>query len=697
MAMPEQWKGTVPDRATTGSPLMGDLAATWRSWLWKVLLIAGLVIGIYAPAFHGDFIWDDQWYVTINPLTSDPHGLWKFWFSPGTWVEYYPIQETVLWLQYHFWGENTLGYHLTNVFLHIINALLVWWLFAKMRLRFAWVGGLIFAVHPVQVESVAYISELKNVLSLPCGLLAMGAWIDYEESQSRHDYNKALGLYIVAMLCKISLAPFAAIILLYAWWKRGRITWGDVKACLPFLLIAMVLGYLTIWSGIVYNESMHAQIGGTPLTGLMSRIDAAGLNAAVYFSRCFAPVEIMMVYPQWPLHPGRLMDYAPWFGLLIVIAVSWARRRTWGKHVALGFGFFIVFLLPFLGLKSVSYMNFIWVLDHFLYLPIIGIIGLFIAGMEGLSAQIPPRIRPLAAGLVAVAVALMVVGAHQFAGLFVNEETLWAYILARNPTVWLAHDDLACKYLEEERYPEAIEQARESLKIRPDSWNGYFTIGFAMEKLGRKDEAAAEYRTAIHYNPDAVKAYLFLGEIRRKEGKIAEAESIFRAGLKVAPEDESLNTNLAGILFETGRIPEAIEVYQRISQLNPDMAQLHYDLGNALLKAGRVPEAAGELKAAVDLNPKVAAAHGNLGATLAQLGQLPAAMEQFEAALLIDSSLNQVRDNMARALAQSGRIPEAIEQFRLVLQADPNDANARDSLEKLQQLQMQQAAPAKNP
>ncbi len=199
------------------------LAATWRSWLPQVLLIVAVTLWIYWPALRGDLIWDDGWYITTNPLLRDWTGLWKFWFQPGSWVEYYPINESLLWLEYQLWGERTPGYHIVTLIWHVAGALMVWRLLSKFGLRLAWVGGFLFAIHPVQVESVAWISELKNTMSLPFAVLAMIAWIDFEERGESRDYRRALVFFFVAMLCKITMAPFPLAILLYAWWKRGRI------------------------------------------------------------------------------------------------------------------------------------------------------------------------------------------------------------------------------------------------------------------------------------------------------------------------------------------------------------------------------------------------------------------------------------------------------------------------------------------
>ena len=240
-------------------------------WL-RALLIVAATLWVFSPAFHGGWIWDDGWYITTNPLLHDSTGLWKFWFQPGSWVEYYPLEETVQWMQWQLWGNDTFGYHLTNVVLHIVSALLVWRLLSKFGLRLAWLGGLLFAVHPVQVESVAYISELKNTLSLPFFLLASCCWIDYEEHRQKQDYQWAFGLFLAGMLCKITLAPFPLLILLYAWWKRGRIDGKDLKTSTPFFILSLVLGFMTIWAGQRYEAVGHGHPDVISLGGLFSRL-----------------------------------------------------------------------------------------------------------------------------------------------------------------------------------------------------------------------------------------------------------------------------------------------------------------------------------------------------------------------------------------------------------------------------------------
>jgi len=646
-------------RPPATAPAVRTKEPTWPSWLPRVLLIVGVTLFIYWPALNGGFVWDDGWYVTTNPLMHGWIGLWKFWFQPGSWVEYYPLQETVQWVQWQLWGDNTLGYHLTNIALHVVNALLVWRLLGKFGLKLAWLGGLLFAVHPIQVESVAYICELKNTLSLPFFLLAMCHWIDYEEKKRSKDYFRAFGLFFVGMLCKITMAPFPFVIVLYAWWKRGRVEGKDFKAAAPFLVISLVLGFTTVWVGEIYRSVGHEQPEIIPIGGILSRIDGVGLITLVYLSRFFLPLDVLLVYPQWRVDPHSVIQYVPWLLFFGGAWYLWKKRQSWGRHVLLGLGFFLLYLAPFLGFVPVSYMSFTWVMDHLLYLPIIGLIGLVIAALGDVETRFPMD-RPYLRGAFIIILAVMVLESRAFANLFINEETLWIYILQRNPHVWLAHHDLGSNLIDRGHYAEAVPHLEEVVRLNPNFSDGHYNLGLALYKIGRTAEAQSEYRQA----------------------------------LKLNPKDEKTYINLADSMFQEGRSAEAIELYRRALTLVPDLPQLHYNLGNALLQAGNLPEATEQFGIAVKLDPSITQAHENFGTVLAQSGALPAAIQQFEAAIQINPSYVVARNNLGLALAQTGHIPEAIEQFQQVLQIDPDNASARQNLMKLQAYLLQ-APPAK--
>jgi protein O-mannosyl-transferase len=236
------------------------------SFLFRAIMMVAVGFWIYAPSLTGSWLMDDNFYLPQNALLHDPHRLWKTWFEPGSLIEYYPIEATVQAVQWRLWHLNMVGYHLTNVVLHLTSAFLFWRLLQKFKLRLAWLGGLLLVIHPTAVESVAWISELKNTLSLPPFLLAMICWINHDERHSSRDYLLALVFFFLAMLCKISMALFPFVILLYAWWKRGRVDWHDLKMSTPFFAISLVLGTTTILAGDWYREA-HLQLAVNPEIG----------------------------------------------------------------------------------------------------------------------------------------------------------------------------------------------------------------------------------------------------------------------------------------------------------------------------------------------------------------------------------------------------------------------------------------------
>ncbi len=566
-----------PEKKKRSSEAGGTTAiADWRSFLLRVMVIVGAGVWVFWPALHGDWLWDDDILITNNVIVHDPGGFWKIWFEPGKLVDYFPLTVSVEWMEWQLWREHTFGYHLISVILHISSALLVWHFLNKLGLRLAWLGGLIFIIHPVVVESVAWIAELKNTLSLPPFLLAMCAFIDYEERGKRRDYFLALGLFLVAMLCKTSMAPFPVVILLYLWWKRSRIGWGEIKVAVPFFAISLGLGLVTTWFLNHHANSLseHTFVIG----GFFSRLALASLSIAFYFSKCFWPVGLLPIYPKWTIDPPSLAQFLTWPILAGVICWFWMKRASWGRHALLGLGFFLLTLAPFVGLIAGSYMYFTWVMDHLLYIPLIGLIGLTVAGLGQVDRQLPASFRPFGIGIVAVVIGWLAWQSHVYAGVYLNQETFWNYTLQYNPDVWLAHNDL----------------------------------GIELSRSGRLDEAEKHFREALRLRPDYAEAHNNLGLTLIQNGNVSGAMEEYRQAVKIKPDYAAAHNNLANALTKANRIPEAIEEYEQTLKINPGYAKAHYNLGVILSQAGQIPQAIEHFELFLKINPNNTAVRNQL-------------------------------------------------------------------------------------
>jgi tetratricopeptide (TPR) repeat protein len=511
----------------------------YRQALFFVLKAAVIIEGgawALSPVLKGTWYGDDTLYLTMNPLLYDPDRLWKAWFQPGSFIDYYPLEQTVQWFQWKLWGLDTpFPYLVSNLVLHLTSALLVWHLLSKLGLKLAWLAGLICALHPLMVDSVGVSCELKNTLSLPPFLLAMCFYLDFEKRGERQPYLLALLMFLVAMLCKITMAFFPGVILLYAWWKRGRVTWTDGQAALPFFAISLILGVIFLHSGAVYAAATHYQSPGPiHLGGLFERLALAGLSLAFYLGHSFLPLHPMPLYPLWKLEPLTPSLFVPWLGIVVVLAVGYWKRKMWGRPVLFALGFFVLALAPFLGLNEVSYMCLTWVQDHFLYIPIIALIGL-VAGLEHAAAQISKKILPAAIAVVTLVLMLLGFQTHSYATIFADHEQLWRYNLAYNPNTWFARYLYGDELAKRDDNEEAIEQLQESLRVNPVFDNAYFELGTSLCKVGNFSAAVDAFESCLRVNPRYGAAHLYLGIALSRTGRVNEAIAEFHTLLKIAP------------------------------------------------------------------------------------------------------------------------------------------------------------------
>ena len=578
-------------------------ASRLLAWAKAVVIVAAGWF-VFSPALHGSWLWDDRLDIQQNLLLRDASGLWKIWTQPSLLLDFYPLKHTVQWLQWQLWGNDTFGYHLTNLGLHLLSAFLFWHVLRLLGLRLAWLGALLFTVHPLVVESVAWMAELKNTLALPPLLLATCAFIAFAEQGRKRDYFAALAWFLVAMLCKTSAVMFPVTLLLFLWWKRGRLGLADAKIVAPFFAISLSLGLVTIWF------QQHRAIGDGPafIGGLATRFAVAGTSGAFYFWKCVWPANLIPIYPHWSVTPPSWWQFLPWLGVGGATAWLWNRRATWGRHGLLGFGWFGLHLAPFVGLVTASYMSFTWVMDHFAYVPLLGLIGLGVAALEALQVRLPAGARALVvAGAVALCL-LLAFTSRRYSNVFRSEETLWTYTVDRNPQSWIAQHSL----------------------------------GIALAVAGRLPEAIAHYEQALRTRPDYPEARNSLGVALRDSARLPEAIGQFEEALRLQPNYAEAHSNLGTVLRRTGRTPEAILHYEQALRLKPDFTDAHYNLGNALQSLGRHAEAIASYKQALRIDPAMAGAHHNIAISLFAAGHVQEAKAHYEEARRLDPSLPEI-------------------------------------------------------
>ena len=669
----------LPPRKPTSLPKPNEtgkiLSSKPATISWPVLLQAAVIIAagvwIYWPALHGDWLWDDALLVTDNSKLHTYQGLWNIWLSPET---DWPLTWTLLWIEWHLWGNAPLGYHVCSLALHLSSGLLLWRLFGRLGLRFGWLGGLLFVVHPLVVESVAWIAEIKNTLSLPLFLLSCDAWLDAEEKRST-GYARSVLYYLAAMLAKTSTVMLPSVLLLYCWWKRGRIARQEITRMFPYAAIAMVLGLIT-----VYFQTHGQDKNLFVYEGFFTHLIGAGTALFFYLGKFILPVHLLPIYPRWTLDPPSLLEMLTLPALTALLFAFWTQRRSWGRPALFGFGFFLLNVLPVLGLVTMRYMSVSWVADHLAYLPMIGLIGLVIAGVGQLHDRVPSSLQLCGIAGVSMMMTWLTWQSHNYASLFINEETLWTYTLQYNSQAWPAYNNLGVAEARTGRVPEAMEQFEQALRINPNDAEAHNNLGNALMQTGRTREAMEQFETAVKINPDMVEFHNDLGYALCQSGRVQEAIEQYEQALRIEPDYADGHYNLGIALVQAGRLPEAIEQYEQALKFRPDYADAYINLGEALLQTGRVPEAIAQFEQALNIKPDSADARYNLGNALVQAGHIPEAIEQYELALKLKPEYADAHANLGNALLQTGHLPEAIEQYEQALKLKPGYADAHSNL-----------------
>jgi tetratricopeptide (TPR) repeat protein len=649
--------------------------------VWLLLLALVLAtLAAYYPAWHGSMLWDDDRHITRSDLRSG-EGLWRIWFDLGATQQYYPVVHSTFWVLHRFWGDNTLGYHLLNIVLHALSAFLVALILRQLAVPWAWLAAVIFALHPVHVESVAWIAELKNTLSGSFYLGAALAYLRFDKSRQRRLYALALSLFVLALLSKTVTATLPAALLVTFWWQRGRLGWRrDALPLAPFFTLGAAGGWLTAW---VERTMVGAQGGGYLFTPI-ERCLIAGRVTWFYLGKLPWPTGLTFIYPRWQISQSAWWQYIYPLGLVALMAGLWLLRKRSRAPLA-AMLFFCGSLFPAVGFFNVYPFRYSFVADHFQYLASIAIIALFSASLASLIKRWNIQTKPAEVAAILVLGGALAVPTWIQSRQYANAETLYRTTISRNPTCWMAFNNLGNVLQGRGRLEDAVTQYREALRLKPDFAEAHNNLGNALQGLGRFEEATAQYKEALGLTHNLAGTYYNLGNALLEQGRLEEAVAQYREALRQEPGSAETHCNLGVALDKLGRIEEAITHFKEAVRLKPDYATACNNLGKALQRMGRFEAALIQHREALRLKPDFAEAYNGLGSALQGLGRLDEAVTQFHQALQLNPGLATAYFNLGSALHGLGRHEEAVTQYNQGLRLAPEIAGAHFNLGQILQ------------
>lgn len=713
-----------------------------RRWL-PVAGIFAVVLFCYWPAMHGAMLWDDPAHIP-RPEMRSIEGLRRIWFEFGATQQYYPVLFTAFWIEHRLWGDATFGYHLVNALLHATSCCLLASVIRRLiAIRpenaggsgsaaastsvppatnptsgelFAWGAALLFAAHPVSVESVAWMTEQKNTLSLLLGLLAARAYLAFDQSRRPLPYVAATLLFLAAIGAKTSLVPLPPILLVLLWWRRGRLQLQrDLGPLLPWFVAAIAAGLLTNW---IEREFIGAD-GAPYALSFGERAMLAGRIVWFFLAKLGWPLERAFFYHRWDVAAAS----AGWIGYFAAatgatLALGWLARKTRGPFTAwlvLGGALF-----PVLGFFNVFSFQFSYVADHYHYVAAAAALAAIAGGFAWLAGRMPPPARiggVVVGGLTLLGLAGL---SRQQSALYRDNETLFRANLVLVRDSWMAHQILAHTIANNPlRSGEAMAEYRETLRCKPDHPDAHLGLAAELAKTpATQPEAIAHYEQAIALRPHYVEAHNNLGALlgatrgREADGRMhletalrfdprlpeahlnladllarapatsATAIAHYETFLELRPEHADAHRRLANVLASIpARAKDALREYERSLELAPEVALTHFNYGNVLAAVNRMEHAAAAFAHAVRLKPDFAAAHANLGNAVSALpGRQGEAVAHYENALRHDPRLAWVHHNLALLLAaQPARQAEAESHLAAALTIDPAYAEAHNS------------------
>lgn len=603
--------------------------------------LIAIVLVAYLPAMKAGFIWDDDAYVTANPLITAPDGLGRIWFSTDHPSQYFPMVYTVFRLEHKLWQFNPAGYHLVNIILHIINMLLLWQLLSRMKIPGAWLAAAMFGLHPVQVESVAWVTELKNVLMTVFFLLSVLAWLEFVRRSEQADrawrlYILSLVLYVFALLSKTTAVTLPVALVLVPWvmgYPVGRKRWLQI---IPYILLAVAAGLVTMWWE--YRRGSGADVYDLNMIGrILVPCRALWFNAA----KLFWPADLCFSYTKWKINTADPMQYLGLAGCLIFAIFLWVQRRKVGRGVIAAVTFFVATLLPTIGILPLYTIVYTYVADHYQYVACIGLFVLVSAGLYRIKEKRDSQARLFFWPAATAILLILAVLTWRQCRIYKDLETLWADTIGKNPSSLLANANM----------------------------------GLILESRGKIDEAIRYYRQAIETYPQDEIVNCNLGHVLWLQGKTEEALVHLQRSIELNPAYAPAHQNIALLFKSQGKFDDAVKHLQAAQMVRPNDAKLYYNLGNVFRLMKRQEESLFQYTRAIELEPNFSEAHNNIAVTLDEMGRTSEAQTHYQSVLKINPCDIVALVNLGDMFSSKGELDRAMIKYREAVKCDPQSAD----------------------
>jgi len=576
------------------------------NWLLALILAATTFVA-YQPAWNGKPIWDDEIHITAPELRS-LHGLARIWTDPSAAPQYYPLLHTIFWAEHKLWDGAVLPYHFVTIFCHALLALLIWRILRTLNVPGAWLAAALFALHPVHVESVAWLSEIKNTLS---GVFAAGAmllYFQYDKDRHRALYFGALAFFALGLMTKTAIVALPAVLLIVFWWKRGSLSpRRDVLPLAPFFALGIIAAVMTVW----VEQKFCAEHGETFNFSLLDRCLVAGRLFWFYLANIFWPSNLSLIYSRWTVDSSAWWQYLFPVSAVALLIVCWLLRARWRAPLA-ALLCFAAFLFPVLGFFNLSFFmtapeqsphSAIFRADHFQYLADIPVVAFVCAVGVELWRRSSAIVRPIFSVTAAVVLGLLALRTNAESRNYRDNETAFRSVLTKNPASATAHNNLANALRRRGAFDEAASHYRRALELESDYKFGQYNLGAALVQKGDAASAIPLLRAALRSDPNDAKAHYSLGTALSQIGQPDEAIASFERAIQIDPALVDAHTNLANLFLERGDIDGAMLHYRKVVALQPNDPGGHYNLAVALTRKSEFDSAITELKTTLRLDP----------------------------------------------------------------------------------------------